>query len=613
MPEPLSAQPLTLSETLNSLPMGYMVIDLEGQVLEANNHVAALLGLSVANLVGLDVASFWPDSAPELLKVAKSGRQAAGLILPEISGCWLLTNPLAGGRPGLAITVFDQRLWHPLMGPTPLDPLTPYYKKIFESSSDGISICDAQARLILVNRASAEHLGVTPEQIQGRHVSFLVQHRLLDNTVCLDVLKAKKPVTKLIKHFKTNKQVLLTGNPIFSPDGEVHLVVINERDLTGMMELQSDFNRQSEQLDRLKDQLATIELAELAANDIVAVSPSMRLLLDSALKLARYGVREVLLTGESGTGKGLIAKFLHANSKNSKEPFIHLNCAALPETLLETELFGYDKGVFTGAAPKGRAGLIEAAGRGAVFLDEIGEMPLSIQAKLLTFLDNHEFRRVGGRAVMTSPCAVIAATNRNLEDLVAEKLFRQDLYYRLNVFGLHIPPLRERPEDTLELARREIADLNRRYDQSLTLDPLAVKVLQGHTFPGNVRELLNCLHQAALLSSDRQVGPFLKTLFESRRRSEPPDASPASATAKTASRPAEGGPPALSTELDRAERTLLEETVKACRSTREMAVRLGISQAGVSRRLKKHNLLPPTRNGGSGRSARRRRQNPPKP
>jgi PAS domain S-box-containing protein len=594
---------ISISQILNSLPVGLLIIDQEGQVLEANIQMAAIQGLSVSKISRMNVAEFWPDSAPELLAIAGSQKQAAGLILKEISGCYLLTNPLYGGRRGLAITIFDQRLWQPFLGSAPmLDPLTPYYKKIFESSSDGISICDNQARMILVNKASADNVGIPPEQMQGRHVSFLVQHHLIDNTVCLDVLEAKKPVTKLVRHFKSNKYILLTGNPIFSADGQIQLVVINERDLTGMMELQSNFNEQSQILARYKDELAAVQLAELASNNIVALSASMRTILDSALKLARYGVKEILLTGESGTGKGLLAKFIHANSKTAKEPFIHINCAAMPETLLETELFGYEKGVFTGAHPEGRAGLFEAAGQGVVFLDEIGEMPLSIQAKLLTFLDNHEFRRVGGRKIITSPCAIIAATNRSLEELVAQKLFRQDLYYRLNVFCIQLPPLRERPEDVLELARREINELNRRYGQTVSLDPLAVEVLQSHSFPGNVRELLNCLHQSVLLSASPQIGPFLKTFFETRRSQEAPAARPGPPDKRPGKKQADEAQ-ALNQGLENTEKSFLQQALASCRNTREMAQLLGISQAGVSRKLRKYNLKPPSRQARKAKEA----------
>jgi PAS domain S-box-containing protein len=635
MPDELIDQ----AQVLNSLPVAFLLMDNAGRVIKANSQLAALLGLSPPALVGLEISEFWPKTADALIEIANSNRQATGMTLEEMDGCFLQATPITGRKKGLAVSVFDRRFWQPFLDNSPIvDPLTPYYKKIFESSSDGISICDSEGRLIMVNAASAAHVGIPAEQLIGRHVDYLVSSRLQDSNVGIDVLRTKTPVTKLIRHYKTGKYILLTGTPIFSADGQIHLVVFNERDLTGMINLQTSFDQQSELLARYKDELTAVQLAELAKAEIVSTSNTMKVVLDTALKLSRYGVKEILLTGESGTGKGLIAKFIHANSPNSKEPFIHINCAAMPETLLEAELFGYEKGLFTGGSPNGRVGLFEAAGRGAVFLDEIGEMPLSIQAKLLTFLDNHEFRRVGGSKLISSPCTIITATNRDLVELVDQKLFRQDLYYRLCVFCLQLPPLRSRPEDIIELASRELHRLNHLYGQTRILDPLAIEVLQNYDFPGNVRELLNSIHQSVLLSSYPQIGVFLKGFIEARRKAQPtvqPSAqayaqpflpssltaqvpsvngtagagspstlsssSPSAAVAATAaaatlsvSAPLSVGEKVyLSDGLEDKERTMLLEALTLCRNTREMATFLGVSQASISRKLKKHNLVAP--------------------
>jgi PAS domain S-box-containing protein len=584
---------LDTHDILNSLQIGIVIINLGGQVVVTNSHTASLFGVSVKMITGRFLSEFLPQSTSEIMSIARSDRQAAGLILPELDGCFLLTTPLKGRQKGLVLNILDRRLWQPYLnnGQT-LDPLTPFYKKIFESSSDGICISDSRGRMILVNAASAAHVGLKPNEIQGRHVNFLVENNYADSIVTNEVIREKKTVTKLVKHHKTQRHVLLTGTPIFNAEGQVHLVVTNERDLTKMMELEKDFKHQKEILERVKDELTAYQLAELKAGTIVSLSPSMSLTLDIALKLASFGVREILITGESGTGKGLLAKYIHANSKINQEPFVHINCAAMPESLLESELFGFEKGTFTGAAAGGRAGLFEAAGRGVVFLDEIGEMPLPIQAKLLTFLDNHEFRRVGGRNTQKAPCSIIAATNQDLEELVQKKLFRQDLYYRLNVFCVRIPPLRERPEDLLELTRREIEKLNQHYGQIKKLDPLALEVLENHSFPGNVRELLNCLHQAVLLSTTSEIGPFLKKVIESRF-----GFSPGSDNLKSSHlllpEESKGYVSNFGRDKEQFEKKMLIEVLANCKNTREMALILGISQAGVSRKLKKYNLNPP--------------------
>jgi DNA-binding NtrC family response regulator len=217
-------------------------------------------------------------------------------------------------------------------------------------------------------------------------------------------------------------------------------------------------------------------------------------------------------------------------------------------------------------------------------------MPLSLQAKLLTFLDDREFRRLAGRQTIPAPCTVIAATNRSLEHLAAQKKFRQDLYWRLSAFRLHLPPLRERPEDLLELARREVDRLNAKYGLKRELDARTLELIQEHPFPGNVRELLNHLQEAALLSESPSLGPFLERALAAAAGpgQRPPKIRP----------PAAGSGASLADEVAQAEKLNLAAAAKTCASTREMAARLGISQASVSRKLRKHGLAPPNLHSG---------------
>lgn len=291
-----------------------------------------------------------------------------------------------------------------------------------------------------------------------------------------------------------------------------------------------------------------------------------------------------------------MAKFIHKNSKRADSPFVHINCAVLPEQLLEAELFGYERGAFTGADPAGKAGLFEMAGDGTLFLDEIGEMPISLQAKLLTFLDSSEFRRIGGTQTMTANCAIITATNQNLEQLTKYRQFRGDLFFRLRAFSLNIPPLRNRPEDVIHLAKAALDDYNRQYQQHRALDPLALEVLKGYSYPGNVRELLNMIHQAVLLSERKFIGSFLKAAM-SQASSEMMgmglDAvTPNSGTGKSPSA-AQKSPPLLESAQAELEKSALLQALSKSRNTRDMAAYLGISQASVSRKLRKHGLTPP--------------------
>ncbi|MDR3153929.1 MAG: sigma 54-interacting transcriptional regulator [Deltaproteobacteria bacterium] len=583
-PDPPSDFPV--NDILNSLPLGIIVLDGAGTIVHCNREAAGLLGQAPEKVTGSELSRLWPKSAADIAAALNGGRLAIGLVPSELDNCYIQVKPLSGAQGGAAVTIFDQRLWQPFLKTSQaLDPLAPYYKEIFESSSDGISVVDSRGRLILMNEAAARQEGAGGEDPQAPQAGSPAEKQCLSEAISHDVLASGRPITRMARLSGSGRHVLLTGTPIFSPDGEVSLVVVSKRDLTELLELQNSIQKHKLTISHYKDELAELQMAELAGREVVAGSPAMSKTLETAAKIARYDARQILLTGESGTGKGLLAKFIHSKSKRAAEPLLELTCAALPARLLEAELFGYERGAFPGASPDGRAGLFEVAGKGTVYLDEIGEMPLAIQDKLLSFLDTWSFNRVAGRSPVQSGAAVIASSSKDLRDLMARKLFRSDLYFRLNVFSLGLPPLRERREDVAELARRELARVSEHYGVKKELDPAALEVLMTYPFPGNVRELLNSISQAVLLSEGPRIGEYLARLLT--------PAAPVSAAA--ASR--EGRRKAdLAASLHDAEKISLLKALATCRNTREMAETLGISQAGVSRKLKKHGLpLPKNR------------------
>jgi transcriptional regulator with PAS, ATPase and Fis domain len=295
-------------------------------------------------------------------------------------------------------------------------------------------------------------------------------------------------------------------------------------------------------------------------------------------KLARFGLSNILILGESGTGKGLIAKFIHENSKRRKKPFIQINCAALPEGLLEAELFGFEKGAFTGAADKGKIGLFELAQGGTLLLDEIGDMPLQLQAKLLKCLDDKEIMHLGGLKTIKIDCTIIAATNQHLEALVQEKKFREDLFHRLNVFRIEIPPLRERQEDIIELAQHFLRKYNKEFKTKKRLSPFMMQQLHGHAFPGNVRELKNIL-KSAVVMSDSDILQWSTLGGEKENDGEPESVLPrTSASCKMS----------LAEQLDEVEKNILQKAVINCGSTRELAKFLKTSQSTIVRKMKKY-------------------------
>lgn len=588
---------ITTEDLLNGLPTGVMVVNRQGLIVNANRQAANLLCLHRQNLAGRDIMEVLPTGGADIMKAIESKRQAAGLILPEFENCFVHLTPLPDSSQGAVITIFDYRLWQPYFGPSAaIDPLSPYLAKIVEASSDGITITNKDGYMILVNKSAADNVGVNKTELQGRHVSYLIKKNFTSAILSLDVIRSKQTISKVVRHIKTDKQVLSTGTPIFNRDGEVDMVVLNERDITAITNLEGSIRQQKKVMEKIKEEMNALSLSELKNREMVAESPAMCAVMSTAIRLAHHGVSHILITGESGTGKSLLAKFIHKNSKRADRPFVHINCAALPEQLLEAELFGYDKGAFTGADPAGKAGLFEMAGDGTLFLDEIGEMPISLQAKLLTFLDSSEFRRIGGTQTMTANCAIITATNQNLEHLTKYRQFRGDLFFRLRAFSLTIPPLRNRPEDIIHLAKAALDDYNKQYQQHRALDPLALEVLKSYSYPGNVRELLNMIHQAVLLSERKFIGSFLKAAMgqaSSEMMSMSVDQAAAGPGAGKISGGAQKIPPLLESAQAELEKSALLQALSKSRNTRDMAAYLGISQASVSRKLRKHGLTPP--------------------
>jgi PAS domain S-box-containing protein len=446
---------------------------------------------------------------------------------------------------------------------------------VFDASSDGMWVCDGAGAILEINRASEKLNDVRGADFIGKDVECIIREGLVDRSVTLDVLKERRQVSMIQRITRTGRQLLVTGTPVFDEAGGIFLVVVNERDITELNHLRENLQEARQVQEKIQTELARLTLLELRKKEIVAESAQMRQVLSSALKLAHMGVSNILILGESGTGKGLLAKLVHRHSPRSEQPFIQINCAALPESLFEAELFGYETGAFTGAREGGKAGLIELAAGGTLFLDEIGEIPLSVQAKLLKYLDDHELTRLGGGRPRKVECAVVAATNRNLEVLVRQGKFRKDLYYRLNTFTVSIPPLREREADVFELADAYLRTFNRKYGLARRLSPKAMRLLKSHPFPGNVRELVGIIQKAVVMSDSDVLDEAIEESLTGR------SPRPAARTGLGRSLPeARAG-----LELESLKRAML-----ACATTREMARYLGVSQATVVRKLKKHGL-----------------------
>lgn len=447
---------------------------------------------------------------------------------------------------------------------------------ILNASSESIWVCDGKGVVISLNRAAEEILGIKAKQIIGKTIETLVSKGMINTTVTSRVMKQRDQVSMMQTVNKTNKKLLVTGTPVFDENNDIVMVIVNERDLTQLNHLKEELEQVRIETDSFKNELTQLNLLELKNQDIIAVSKEMREILATALKLAALDISNILILGESGTGKGLLAKFFHNNGQRRKKAFIQINCAALPETLLEAELFGYEKGAFTGASDKGKIGLFEMAREGTLFLDEIGELSMKVQAKLLKCLEDKEIMHLGGLKTIKTDCTVIAATNHDLEERVKLGKFRQDLFYRLNVFTLKIPPLRNRPEDIMELALFFLEKYNKNFGFKRSIPYRKLEKIQAHSFPGNVRELKNKIKKAVVMGEDHMIDNPLRNRRADEER-----------TKQT-----KGNPPekSLNARMMEVERNFLLQALETSTSTRALAAFLQTSQTSVVRKLKKHGL-----------------------
>jgi PAS domain S-box-containing protein len=357
---------------------------------------------------------------------------------------------------------------------------------VFDLLSDALVLYDADLTITGVNQAAERLFGLSAEEMVGRHCREVFRCAACDEECGMLVGLNQGP------------SAAHSTLRLHTDNGRERLAVIRTTQLVG------DGGKLEGVIATVKD--ITEEVAP-HKREVIAESPAMREVLNFVRRVAASEATTILLEGENGTGKDLVAKTLHYQSLRQTEPFIAINCAAIPETLLESELFGYEKGAFTDARSQKR-GIFELADKGTLFLDEIGEIPLMLQAKLLRVLEDQCFRRLGGLKDIKLDLRVIAATNKNLREAVREGAFRQDLYFRLNVIHITIPPLRERPDDLLPLARFFIDHYNRKFKRTIEgLSAEAGRLLLAHDWPGNVRELRNAIERAMILEEGAEIRP----------------------------------------------------------------------------------------------------------
>ena len=448
------------------------------------------------------------------------------------------------------------------------------YKLIFESIYNGGMVTDAQGFITHFNKPYGDFLGLDPAAQIGKHCTEVIENsrmHIVAQTGIPEInqshlIKGQKMVVQRIPIKKDGKVVAVFGQVMF-------------KDVRDVTKLAKKLSLLESKLELYEQELMSIRSTRHTLDTIVGESEVVQSLRKEAQKAAATQF-PVLITGESGTGKELFAQGIHHASARRLYPFVRINCSAIPKDLLESELFGYEKGAFTGAGPGGKPGKLELAKHGTVFLDEIGDLPLQMQPKLLRVIEDREFERIGGTSVIHSDFRLIAATNQNLEEMMAERRFRKDLFYRLNVIPLHIPPLRERQEDILALVRHLLNQAaTEAFLPEITLDRDAEEVFQTYQWPGNIRELSNVLERvlSSLEGNTIRVSDLPFYLYRSRKiASKLPSVS-------------------IREAQSRAEKEAILHTLRLTRYNKsKAAAMLGIHRTHLYKKIKKYGITRPT-------------------
>lgn len=445
---------------------------------------------------------------------------------------------------------------------------------IIESSYDGLYITDGNGMTLRLNQAFEMITGVNGREFLGRYVDDIAQEGIVSESVSSLALARKETVT-IIQETRSGKTTLATGSPVFDKNGNIFRVVCNVRDITELNMLKQKLEKVQGLSQHYENQLKTLRIYS-GTDKIISKSSEMRKLLETVVRLAEVD-STILINGESGTGKELIAETIHNHSARAKKPFIKVNCGAIPENLMESELFGYEYGAFTGAKKEGKAGYFELAHEGTLFLDEIGDLPFNLQVKLLRVLQSKEINRVGGRQALKVDTRILAATNRNLLEMVQKKQFREDLYYRLHVIPVIIPPLRDRKEDIPSLIVHFIALFNRKYRLNKRISPDVVDILMAYDWPGNVRELENLIERMVVISSSDIISRDELPIHLGSAVLDSPQVSVSAIVP-------------LKEAVESVEKQLLERAFAQYRTTRQIAKKLEVNASTVVRKAAKYGI-----------------------
>ncbi|MED3561414.1 sigma-54 interaction domain-containing protein [Bacillus xiapuensis] len=420
-------------------------------------------------------------------------------------------------------------------------------KKILDNSSDEIFVIDSEQRIVFVNSVCERHYGLKPEEVVGNYNAELFAKGYWKPSIVPFVFKEKKPVS-IKQTTYLGAELLTTAVPILNDQNEIELVVTTSQELQNYKSIKKEKEKQSPS-------------DHHNSSTPITNCEKMKNILKVCEKIAKVD-STILIQGESGTGKGVLSHYIHDISRRKDKTFLKINCAALPEDLLESELFGYSEGAFTGASKYGKKGLLEIADQGTLFLDEIGEMPLSLQAKLLQVIQEKQFLPIGGHEMKKVDVRIIAATNRDLIDMVHKNLFREDLFYRLNIIDIQLPPLRERREDIIPLTYNFLYKFNKKYEMNKIISQDCLDLFYWYSWPGNIRQLENVMERLVVTSDSIIQQNDLPDLILKNIKPQTQHILPSN----------------LDDAIEHVKKTLVLQSYKKHKSSRKVAKDLNISQ-----------------------------------
>ena len=565
--EPITRRKEVYQSALDTIYCAIIILDQAGKILYVNESARKMVeGSSVVFEELLECLG------QEVDLVRGSGRYQID-VGPARIVCRVNPRYLSGERHGSTIVLHQSKHSECVM--QEMDVVSSIFEELnvcLESSHDGIMVSDGMGNVIRLNAALEKLIGVKRRDILGRNVADLVQEGVYESSAILQVIETGKTATVVIDH--NGRQLLITGSPVYNANSAMTAVVANIRDMSELNDLRQKLEQQQMIAEKYSKELAHIARQQSAQTSFVACSREMKTILATIHSISEVD-STVLISGESGTGKEMVVNEIYASSMRSYRPIIKVNCGAIPPALFESELFGYEDGAFTGARRKGKPGFFELAHMGTLFLDEVGELPLEMQVKLLRVLQEGEIIRIGGSKPISVDVRIIAATNRDLWEMTEEGTFRQDLYYRLNVINIEVPPLRQRRDDIIPLVMHMLERFNQKYGKHKEIPIELGKVLRELPWRGNVRELENLIENLVVLCPEDVLTPEHLPVRYQRGQN------PASQVEIRGILP-------MKDMVRRAERQLIANAQAQYSSMQEVARALGVDVSTISRKLSRN-------------------------